>query len=131
MKNINFSITSDAFRVSENQTEKGNSSVMEKDMTQDMSVSEVGMESKVGFKIYPNPVENTLYIQMNSKEDLTIDLAVYDMMGRMYVSKMENTKNGEIQLDLTGLKMAPGTYLLVLDQGQGLIKKIKFIKKSK
>ena len=138
VKTITFSITSAAFRIAENQTEKGgssdsqeNASMMEKDMTSGISASEEGKETMFGFKIYPNPVEDKLYIQMNSREDVRIDLAVYDMMGRLYITKEEITENGETQLDLTGIKMAPGTYLLVLDQGHGLIRKIKFIKKLK
>uniref|UniRef100_UPI003593BECE T9SS type A sorting domain-containing protein n=1 Tax=Aquiflexum sp. TaxID=1872584 RepID=UPI003593BECE len=86
-------------------------------------------DSMFGFKIYPNPVEDRLHIQMNSKEEIQVDIVVYDMMGRQYINRSAVPDNGEIVLDLASVRMASGTYLLIVDQGQGRMKQVKFIKK--
>jgi uncharacterized protein YjdB len=86
-------------------------------------------DNKFGFKIYPNPVEDRLHIQMRSREEMQVNLMVYDMMGRQYINRSAVPDNGEIVLDLAPVRMAAGTYVLVLDQGQRIIRQIKFIKK--
>ncbi|MCH6236796.1 LamG-like jellyroll fold domain-containing protein [Cognataquiflexum rubidum] len=90
---------------------------------------EIPEDSMLGFKVYPNPVENLLIIQMNSKDQIQVDLIVYDMMGRQYINRSAITENGEIVLDLASIKMAAGTYLLMLDQGNGKTIQVRFIKK--
>jgi uncharacterized protein YjdB len=95
----------------------------------ELSISPIDQDNMFGFKIYPNPVEDRLFIQMHSKEIQHIELAVYDMMGRQYISRSAVPDNGKIILDLSGVNMAKGTYLLILENGNGLTQKIKFIKK--
>jgi hypothetical protein len=47
----------------------------------------------------------------------------------MYVNQSTVTENGEILLDLKQSRMAAGTYLLMLDMGNGRFTQVKFIKK--
>ncbi|WP_194974084.1 T9SS type A sorting domain-containing protein, partial [Aquiflexum lacus] len=94
-----------------------------------LSVEDPEIDTLFGFKIYPNPVEDRLHIQLNSREETTVEVVVYDMMGRQYLNRSVVPDNGEIVLDLAPLRMSAGTYLLILDEGQGRLKQIKFIKK--
>jgi hypothetical protein len=94
-----------------------------------LSVEEPRIDAVLGFKIFPNPVEDKLHIQLNSREEIQVGIVVYDMMGRQYINRSAVPENGEIILDLAPVRMADGTYLLILDQGQGRIKQVKFIKK--
>ena len=89
----------------------------------------VSEDTQFGFKVYPNPVEDRLHIQMNSREDVPVEIRVYDMMGRQYIIRSGVPDNGEIVLELKQVRMAGGTYLLYVNQGQGRFKQIKFIKK--
>jgi hypothetical protein len=92
-------------------------------------IQEVRIDDIYGFKIYPNPVDEELHIQMNSREEVQVNILVYDMMGRQYINQSTVPENGEIILDLVKAKLATGTYLLILDQGKSRIKQFKFIKK--
>ncbi|SMD46300.1 Por secretion system C-terminal sorting domain-containing protein [Aquiflexum balticum DSM 16537] len=94
-----------------------------------LSIEDPENDAMFGFKIYPNPVEDRLHIQLNSREETTVGVMVYDMMGRQYINRSAVPENGEIVLDLAPVRMAAGTYLLILDQGYGSKKHIKFIKK--
>ncbi|WP_194976564.1 LamG-like jellyroll fold domain-containing protein, partial [Aquiflexum lacus] len=94
-----------------------------------LSIEGSGTDALFGFKIYPNPVEEQLHIQLNSREEFPVEVVVYDMMGRQYINRSAVPENGEIVLDLAPVRMAAGTYLLIVDQGQGRMKQVKFIKK--
>ncbi|SMD46299.1 Por secretion system C-terminal sorting domain-containing protein [Aquiflexum balticum DSM 16537] len=94
-----------------------------------LSIEDPENDAMFGFKIYPNPVEDRLHIHLNSREEIPVDIVVYDMMGRQYINRSAVPENGEIVLDLAPVRMAAGTYLLILDQGQGRMKQVKFIKK--
>lgn len=67
--------------------------------------------------VYPNPVENSLNIQLTSDGDSKIDLSIYDMRGRV-VKKHEFKDNSYIldtSLDLASF--ASGIYFLKISQG--------------
>jgi hypothetical protein len=95
-----------------------------------MEFSGINPEDNIyGFKVYPNPVEDRLHIQMNTREEFKVEVLVYDMLGRQYINRSAVIEDGEIVLDLTPVRMASGTYLLILNQGQGIMNQIRFIKK--
>jgi len=60
-------------------------------------------------KIYPNPVQDKVYIQINQ----TAQAILYDLYGRQLFSKWLNIGNNE--LDMSG--MPKGTYMLLLQNG--------------
>ncbi|MEM8894683.1 MAG: DUF5018 domain-containing protein, partial [Bacteroidota bacterium] len=69
----------------------------------------VGLEEVNGWKIYPNPASNTLYI----KTENSVRVILKDIMGRNVVEGAEGT---EIALSMTGLK--PGVYILYINEGK-------------
>jgi hypothetical protein len=122
---------SDLFQDNSSTTRTLDASLKGQPQTEEVQIelTETAEDTMFGFKIYPNPVEDRLHIQLNSREEIPVEVMVYDMMGRQYINKSEIPENGEIVLDLAPVRMAAGAYLLILDQGQGRLKQVKFIKK--
>ncbi len=69
-------------------------------------VSAINISNKV--HIYPNPVVNTLYFDVENKEHTSA--TIIDMLGNIYMQKELN--NASNNIDVTSL--AKGTYLFVL-----------------
>ncbi len=63
--------------------------------------------------LYPNPTSNTLYIQSDSKTDESLNIYLYNLRGQK-VGSYNNMKikNGNLQLDLTEIKLANGLYFV-------------------
>lgn len=93
------------------------------------NISEEKLDILNAFQIYPNPVEDKLNLQMNNLDEGRINLAVYDMMGRLYFNKAVDLEKGTVTLDLDTVNMDSGLYILIVDQGQIGMKKVKFLKK--
>lgn len=72
------------------------------------------------FNVYPNPVKNELYIELNDGYDEETTIAVYNVKGQ----KVKTAKpSKEVKLDLSGLQS--GVYILRLDdKAQNVFKKI-------
>jgi hypothetical protein len=100
-----------------------------KEFTIDLSENKVDLSRTQEIKIYPNPVEDKLYLQWNSNASTQVNLGIYDLMGRKYLENKTWTENGQIIIDLEGINMSPGVYILILDNGLIGMKKLKFIKK--
>ncbi|MCR9014611.1 LamG-like jellyroll fold domain-containing protein [Aquiflexum gelatinilyticum] len=127
---LNLANSGGSFRTNENPVIKGGSAnSQENNSALEKNTQERVENSKFGLKVYPNPVEDVLSIKMNVLDDVKVGILVYDMMGRMYVNQSTITENGEILLDLKQSRMAAGTYLLMLDMGNGRFTQVKFIKK--
>jgi len=84
-----------------------------------VTVSGIGIdENKLsGVTIYPNPANDFIYIE---KTDLigVLDATLYDLNGRIILSKQEQSNDGTIALDVSNL--ASGMYLLTLQNGSQL-----------
>lgn len=92
-------------------------------------LAERNKDSIFGFKIYPNPVEDQLQILLNNTEERMVNISVYDLMGRKYIDKTSLADFGKIILNLEGLNMSSGMYILIVDQGLIGMTKVKFLKK--
>jgi len=86
----------------------------------------MGLDKAIGFKnaisIYPNPVTNSINIQLPERQNYTIrSFAVYNMLGQQMLSKP--FKNTEINVD----GLSDGVYILriISDHGQWQGKFIK------
>ncbi len=62
------------------------------------------------FRIFPNPVNEALYVESGSKPD---EIRITDLTGR--TMKVINPKSGSISLDFSDMK--PGIYFLIIQQG--------------
>jgi hypothetical protein len=100
-----------------------------KELNTELGNENIDLSRTNDLKIYPNPVIDKLNIQWNSDGSTLINMSIYDLIGRQYFENTSMTENGQIMIDLEGIKMSPGVYILILDNGLIGMKKIKFIKK--
>ncbi|MCB0517186.1 MAG: cadherin-like domain-containing protein, partial [Bacteroidetes bacterium] len=78
--------------------------------------------------VYPNPTKETLYLDYASKTTAESSLKIYDIWGRVVLEKSLATYAGFNQEQLNIADFAPGTYFLVLIDGDKKTS-TKFIKK--
>ncbi|MDH5397511.1 MAG: T9SS type A sorting domain-containing protein [Cyclobacteriaceae bacterium] len=77
------------------------------------------------FKIYPNPVKNTLVIENLTGVDKPYDLIISDHLGRIiqHHTVQKNRNNANYNLDFS--QFEPGVYIILLQSGGGqIVKKI-------
>lgn len=53
--------------------------------------------------VYPNPVDNNLFITMRSLDMENVPLEIYDLAGKLILSKIYNPKDNTIQIDLSNI----------------------------
>lgn len=78
--------------------------------------------------LYPNPVENEIWISSNSFEKAAVVIKIYDMSGSLVF--IENITASELQnpIYITDLTIPKGTYLLLLEQ-ENLSQSFKLVKR--
>jgi len=73
--------------------------------------------NKAGFKLYPNPAENFVTVEISNPNGISQKLELIDMLGRtLYTKETESTKTAKYTLDTTGY--LPGVYLIRLGDDQ-------------
>ena len=80
--------------------------------------SSVSIPSEDAVKAYPNPVQQTLYLE-NLSPAQTAELRLYNQMGQLVSQRRR--KGGKAHLSLEGLE--PGLYILRIKDGQNLIQR--------
>jgi hypothetical protein len=69
--------------------------------------------------IYPNPVMESIYIKLDdtasNKNDRSLELVIFDLNGKPVLTRRENTKSNQLELNIKGL--IPGTYWLSIFDG--------------
>lgn len=79
------------------------------------------------FKVYPNPTTNTTKMYFTLENGQSAFVTVTDLVGKIVLEKKELTnKNNGNEIDLTNL--APGSYLILYTNNDGVTKSIKLIK---
>ena len=77
--------------------------------------------------IFPNPVQETLYVQLSSKKDEKLSLQIIDMKGRILQQQEVRVSVGNISLSFNASKLAKGTYVLLI-KSDNLKQQKRFIK---
>jgi PKD repeat protein len=81
-------------------------------------------------EVYPNPFNNQVTVSYNLLENSTVELALYDMVGKRITDLSSNrlqSGNQSIQFDLSAIKS--GSYILQLRTGNGVVKKEMIMKR--
>lgn len=92
------------------------------------TIPPVGVEEQTfegNFNIYPNPAENTVYVQLKANAPRAFRLTLTDVLGVQVLSKELNTNAGNktLQLDVSSLK--EGVYMLrITDNDNSFTRKI-------
>ncbi|WP_347157826.1 S8 family serine peptidase [Pontibacter chitinilyticus] len=81
-------------------------------------------EQEIG--VYPNPVENTLTIDLRGVADTEVSLLVYDVLGRVCLRQQQLTKNAANEISMEGLPS--GLYLVQMTYG-AVTKQTRIVKR--
>lgn len=87
-------------------------------------------EVQDGFVVYPNPLKGqTLHITGGTNADMTIDLTVTDIMGRVHMQQTGLMLEKNVPLSLNTTQLNPGTYWLhILNKVTGKSTALRFAK---
>jgi hypothetical protein len=84
--------------------------------------------STPGLKIFPNPTEETLKINLEVGESQNVKLEVFSLRGSKMIDEMIPSDGNMLNYEIAIGNFAPGTYMLKLTEKRGSVVK-KFIKK--
>jgi len=94
-------------------------------LTTSQITSKKTIDAKINLKIFPNPTENTLTVEINDNSVQIVDAEVYDLSGKMTFMKTYNSSSFTINT----ADFKTGNYILKLKTDEGrIIKAEKFIK---
>jgi Secretion system C-terminal sorting domain len=71
-----------------------------------------GMDNNFEVKLYPNPASNTVAIEYVLKENSTVNINVFDMIGKQVISEKRNEDSGNKIYNLDTSNLKSGIYLL-------------------
>jgi len=75
-----------------------------------LSLNELGNENL--FRLYPNPAEDFLTIEISSPQFKAIKYTIYDYLGKIVLEKNSNNISAFNKMDLNVLELNAGLYLL-------------------
>ncbi|MFO0320939.1 MAG: choice-of-anchor D domain-containing protein, partial [Bacteroidota bacterium] len=71
------------------------------------------LELKSQFTLYPNPVNNEVYLTWNEKQEGLINISVYDIQGKLVLKPIQQlSKNGENTLSISTTNLVNGIYFI-------------------
>ena len=73
----------------------------------------------VDYVIFPNPVQNNIFLTINSKIQTAMTVTVADMQGRAVLRTVFNVNEGVTTKDIPAASLAKGTYLVKLESAEG------------
>lgn len=78
-------------------------------------------------RLYPNPVDDLISLEIPEEADTALSISISDVMGRMYFKTNTNVKNHTIQINLGDLHLQSGWHFLILhsEKYSGVFKFIK------
>ena len=68
-------------------------------------------------KIYPNPSNGQFSVEVETENNLTADVVVYDLTGRVVLSQQNTLHSGLNTITMNVNGVAPGTYVLQMKNG--------------
>jgi hypothetical protein len=71
-----------------------------------------------GLKVYPNPMKFEGTIEFETSFNGSVDLAVYDINGRIVYSKQERVVSGSNNININTSRLQTGTYYATLTSGE-------------
>ena len=96
------------------------------DFTLETAVKEISSIS--GTKLYPNPVADEVYVELNSDKNMEVDVTIIDMMGRTITSpRTFGLVQGHNQIAMDVASLTAGTYFVRMRDAKA-VSTIKFDK---
>jgi hypothetical protein len=79
--------------------------------------------------IFPNPVENSFFMSIDSKVSSELIIRLYDSYGKLIKTFTKNVSGGAVQLQMNAEDIAPGVYMIeVTNSNNEFVTKQKMIK---
>jgi len=95
--------------------------------TEVTNVPEKFADNEVKIEVYPNPVSESLTIEIDENINETLKLFLLDLQGRILVEKSLNLNNSKtIHLNLNKLNLKPGTFLIQI-ASNNFVKTIRIV----
>jgi len=91
--------------------------VMYKDSLRDLTVGIKEIENQVKADIFPNPVEDYIYVSVSSDSDKACNFKIFDSVSRLiYEEVFFPSKSSTTKINFNFSKLPPGLYLVDLQQ---------------
>jgi hypothetical protein len=84
----------------------------------ELPVEEIDFSSAKIRKIFPNPFEDQVTVELNQQLDLEVSYVLFNHRGETITSGVSSFANGRLTLQFTDTKLRKGIYYLHLTQGQ-------------
>lgn len=85
-------------------------------------------EESLGFSLLQNPIENALHIGVTSKNNLEAEIQVFDLQGRLMITRPLKISPGTTKVSIDAGPLAAGVYQLRISGQQELFWRVKFVK---
>lgn len=86
-------------------------------------------EDKNEIKIYPNPFEEALFLEIPAEAEVITEISIYDIDGRAMVSNFEKNYNKRIALNDMIAYCVSGVYFVKVSFEEGLPQYVRVVKK--
>lgn len=89
-------------------------------------ISKCGQPESI--RVYPNPVQHSCWVSIQSETARTATLRLFDSRGALLQEKAVNLQRGNNQISLSLYGFPTGTYMLIITSGDGKVKVVKLEK---
>ena len=92
-----------------------------------MGIDEPGLSGKLA--VYPNPAENTIYLQLLDKQKLTFELSITDLVGKTVLKQGIRLDSGNKTVPVDVSPLQEGIYMLRMSDQENVFTKKLVIKR--
>ncbi len=124
---LNLANPGGAFRINESHILKDGTATS----TENTTVAEKEIQKRDTPKvsrIYPNPVMDVINLEISNLDQERVQISIFDMKGILLLDQEYESENGNLLLDISNLKLKPGTHVLLVNTN-GHQQVFKFLKK--
>lgn len=82
----------------------------------------------IGFRIYPNPTTNNLFVEYTNTTSTILDLSIYNQLGQLMTSSTYTDGSFSKTIELSLIDLAAGTYIIKAIDQHGNERVSKFFK---
>ena len=93
-----------------------------------LETNQLQKAAKDKLKLYPSPVNDRLYIDINTPHLEAYEARVIDILGRIYLSRYINPTSYSYTVSFPVMSLEPGVYFVCLRSTSGTMMTGKFIK---
>ncbi len=86
--------------------------------------------AKMEANIYPNPADDSFVLNVETSEPIPGNILVYDNQGRIVLNDRISFFNGHSTLRLNSSSWLPGTYVVLIVQGDSRLQKVLTITRN-